>query len=196
MNLRENLFFLNRLHKPGALKPLMTLTRLPRGLKSLALGAKVNYSLPHRQCLTSNSSPGPPLFLNYSWSKPSVSKCSALAQWPWCYICSFKNLSPGFPFCFFVPLWAWEGILTQVLPLRHPAVFLSSVQTTSALWGHAYLRFPLPPVWNLSNLSCLPSSAMGTPEHCPLTLLRLSKLLLFLCRNMSFQPGLLPWLEI
>lgn len=55
MNLKNNLFFLNHLYKPGDLKPSMTLARLPRGLQSLALGAKVNYSLSHRQCLTSNT---------------------------------------------------------------------------------------------------------------------------------------------
>ena len=98
-----------------------------------------------------------------------VSKCSVLAQWSWCCICPLQNLSPGFPFCLFVPLWAWEGILTPALPSRDPAVFLSSVQTTSMLQGRGYLRSPLPPFWKLSNLVCLLSSVMGG-GHLPFAL--------------------------
>lgn len=64
---------------------------------------------------------------------PSSSKRSALAQQSWCWICSFKNLNPGFPVCLSVPLWAWEGFLTQVLPLRHPNPTLTSVSAMSKL---------------------------------------------------------------
>lgn len=98
---------------------------------SRSQGELVTY---HSPSLISNSSYGLPLFLNHSRSKPHVHLSPGAQPWPqwsWCCICLFKNLNPGFPLCLFVPLCAGDGILTQVLPPRHPAVFPSSVYTTS-----------------------------------------------------------------
>lgn len=106
MNIKENLLFPESLCKPGALKPSMTRSKHQRGLcASLALEAKVNYPPTIHPQFHKQQQPWASFILkglSVQTPFPSISKCSALAQWSRCWTCPFKNLNPGFPFYLFL----------------------------------------------------------------------------------------------
>ena len=132
-------------------KKNQTQTRLPSGLRpalcmSLALGGKVSYSIPHTQCLISNSSPGPPLFLNDSCSKPCLQVLSSGPVVLMLYLPSPKSESwlSILSLCATVslgrnshPSSAFQGpsSLSQLCPdyLHAPGAWISQVSSTTFL---------------------------------------------------------------